>query len=168
MKWTNIINWLFSGIFPALSFSLNAVSFVAACAIVAYIPAENIAKWTWTTSATWSNCIRRLYHCVRCDARLMRIIAIVEPMLFARLCDPIFVCRQIVACTCYTWTVSKPIYFCLLLLLCCSRLLQFVCVCVFFFRRSIHVRGIHYNSNAFNVYEVQTKQKFSVFFLNSL
>lgn len=109
----------------------HTVSIAVACVAVANFPAENIAEWTWTTSATGPNCLGRLYHCVWCYVGPMRAIAIVEPLLFARLCDSILVCRQIVACTCYTWPVSNR-YLCICISILCI-------LCVFFLPLLFHV-----------------------------
>lgn len=81
-------NQIFYHVFCCLSNSIPPVG-----PALPHISAENIAGRTRTaTAATRPNCIRRLYHRVRCDTGIVRTVTIAELMLFIGLCDPISVC----------------------------------------------------------------------------
>lgn len=87
-------------------------SLTSTCLVIVDLFAENFTQWPRAAATTtWPNCIRRLYHCVRCNACSVRTVPVPESMLSAGLRDSIFIRRETTACTTNAGKVTYIFWF---------------------------------------------------------
>lgn len=99
-------------LFIQFRFPFQFHSLTSTCLVIVDLFAENFTQWPRVAATTtWPNYIRRLYHCVRCNACTVCTVSVPESMLSAGLCDSIFIRRKTTACTTNAWKVTYIFWF---------------------------------------------------------